>query len=75
MTTLADVLRSVRVAVVADACGLSRRAIYKWIDRGSLPRTEFTGETDYSSRIAKASRGQFSAAEIKRLGKQKLPYD
>ncbi|EFE23119.1 hypothetical protein EDWATA_01864 [Edwardsiella tarda ATCC 23685] len=54
---------------------MSRRAIYKWIDRGSLPRTEFTGETDYSSRIAKASRGQFSAAEIKRLGKQKLPCD
>ncbi|WP_252499240.1 transcriptional regulator, partial [Escherichia coli] len=36
---------TVRVAVVADVCGVSQRAIYKWMDNGKLPRTEYTGET------------------------------
>ncbi|WAG76998.1 hypothetical protein LMK08_16615 [Metapseudomonas furukawaii] len=47
------------VAAVAAACGLSQRAIYKWLTAEALPRTEFTGETDYASRIASlaAARG------------------
>lgn len=28
--TLEDVIKTVRVAVVADVCGVSQRAIYKW---------------------------------------------
>ncbi|MDH4581404.1 hypothetical protein E8F20_05880 [Pseudomonas sp. BN415] len=40
------------VAAVAAACELSQRAIYKWLTAEALPRTEFTGETDYASRIS-----------------------
>lgn len=40
------------VTAVALACGLSPRAIYKWISAGSMPRTEYTGETDYAKKIA-----------------------
>ena len=70
--TLGDILRSVRVSVVAEVCGRTPKAIYKWIERGSLPRTEFTGETEYAEKIAKASGGKFSATQIRRIGKQHL---
>ena len=46
--TFGEVIKSVRVSVVADVCGLTPKAIYKWLERGSLPRTEFTGETEYA---------------------------
>lgn len=53
--TLEDVIKTVRVSVVADVCGVSQRAIYKWMDNGKLPRTEYTGETNYAEKIAHAS--------------------
>ncbi|OZY42200.1 hypothetical protein CJF43_07245 [Pseudomonas fragi] len=37
---------------VAAACQVSPRAVYKWLSAESLPRTEYTGETDYAKRIA-----------------------
>ncbi|AVX90014.1 hypothetical protein PkP19E3_17635 [Pseudomonas koreensis] len=40
------------VPVVALACGKSPRAIYKWLTADCLPRTEYTGETDYAKKIA-----------------------
>ncbi|EPI8964320.1 TPA: Cro/Cl family transcriptional regulator [Escherichia coli] len=70
--TFGEVIKSVRVSVVADACGLTPKAIYKWLERGSLPRTEFTGETEYADKIAKASCGKYSAAQIRRIGKQQF---
>lgn len=42
-------------------CGVSPRAIYKWITADSLPRTDYTGETDYAVRLAKASDGKFAS--------------
>lgn len=33
--TLEDVIKTVRVSVVADVCGVSQRAIYKWMDNGN----------------------------------------
>ena len=59
--TLEDVIKTVRVSVVADVCGVSQRAIYKWMDNGKLPRTEYTGETYFAEKIAHASNGLFSA--------------
>lgn len=70
--TFGEVIKSVRVSVVADACGLTPKAIYKWLERGSLPRTEFTGETEYADKIAKASGGKYSAAQIRRICKQRF---
>ncbi|SEH87217.1 hypothetical protein [Stutzerimonas xanthomarina] len=45
----------------AEICGIRRQAIDKWLARGSLPRTEYTGETNYASRLADASNGDFTA--------------
>lgn len=66
---LGDVIKSVKVSVVAHACGLTPKAIYKWIERGTLPRTEFTGETEYAKRIANASQGKFTELEILEISK------
>lgn len=54
-----------KVPAAAEACGVSVRAVYKWIDRGLLPRTEYTGETDYAYRLAAASGGAFSGDWLK----------
>lgn len=43
------------VPVVAKACGVSPRAVYKWLAAGALPRTDFTGETQHAEKIADLS--------------------
>lgn len=36
------------------ACGVSGKAVMKWAKKGRLPRTEWTGETNYASLILEA---------------------
>lgn len=43
------------VATASSICGVSQRAIYKWLTAGALPRTEYTGETNYAHRLAEAA--------------------
>ncbi|MDU7684750.1 MAG: helix-turn-helix domain-containing protein, partial [Klebsiella grimontii] len=50
--SLGEIIKKIRVPVVAEACGCSPRAIYKWIANGSLPRTDYTEETSYAEKIA-----------------------
>ena len=59
-------------AAAARICGKSPRAIYKWLTAGVLPRTEYTGETNYAEQLAAAAekRGEpFDAAELKESAK------
>lgn len=70
MQTLKDAFDAVGgVSVVADAVGRSERAIYKWIEKNRLPRSEYTGETSYSQAIASHSRGVLTKQQILELGK------
>ena len=43
------------VAKASAACGVSQRAIYKWLAAETLPRTEYTGEINYAARLAAAA--------------------
>ena len=67
VTSLEDAIdKSGGAGAVAGMCGFtSPRAVYKWIANGSLPRTEYTGETDYADRMAKASKGAFTAKQLR----------
>lgn len=65
LLTIKQAIDSVGGAVRAGAiCGVSARAVYKWISSDCLPRTEYTGETCYAEKLAKASGGDFSASEL-----------
>lgn len=67
--TLAEAIKEVGVMAISLACGCSTRSIYKWMKKGSLPRTDFTGETDYAGKIATASQGKFSPEFIKSISR------
>ena len=63
MAALKDAIaQSGGITKASKVCGVSQRAIYKWLATGSLPRTDYTGETNYAERLAAASDGQFTAA-------------
>lgn len=47
-----DATRHGRCAIVAQALGLTPQAVLKWDASGFLPRTEWTGETNYRQVIA-----------------------
>ena len=49
--------------IVASECGVSYQAVLKWMKNG-LPRTEWTGETDYSSVIERLSKSEFSRRRL-----------
>ncbi|AXR28624.1 helix-turn-helix domain-containing protein [Pseudomonas aeruginosa] len=56
------------VSQVAASCEVSPRAVYKWLASGRLPRTDYTGETDYAERICGLARGKgfdLSPAELR----------
>lgn len=46
----------------AKLCGVSLRAVYKWLQKDRLPRTEYTGETRYAETLASNSGDKFDAA-------------
>lgn len=49
----------------ASICGVSRQAVDKWIARGAMPRTEYTGESNHCEALAGASAGAFEASWLK----------
>lgn len=51
-------------SVVGPACGKSYQAVLKWIKAGRLPRTEWTGETDYASVIERLTHGKYTKEKL-----------
>lgn len=49
----------------AKLCGVSARAINKWVAAGRLPRTEYTGETHHAENLERGASGSFTAAWLK----------
>ena len=70
MNSLAHAIAMIGVQKLSKICSVTPQAILKWKKRGRLPRTEWTGETDYASRIEKITNGQ-----IKREDLLQLPWD
>lgn len=57
-------IETVGLCALAKACNVTPQAIYKWQAKGRLPRTEWTGETDYASCIEIATGGRITRAQL-----------
>lgn len=62
--SITSAIEIVGLCKLGKICGVSYQAVKKWEKRGSLPRTDWTGETDYASRIEKATGGQITRAQL-----------
>lgn len=67
MNSLMQVIDEIGVVKVSALCGVSVRAVYKWRKANALPRTDYTGETNYADILAKALKRKVSRAEILRF--------
>jgi len=72
MQNLDEPIKCVGIPEVAKACGVSERAVYKWLKNGFLPKTEFFGKTNYASKIEQLSGGKYQANEMLELSKKNL---
>ena len=64
-TILAKVVREIGGQVMAgDVCGVTAAVIGRWIKQQHLPRTDFTGETDYAGALSEASNRLYSRKYI-----------
>ena len=54
------------LSALAMHCDVTYQAVRKWEKKGRLPRTEYTGETDYAARIAAACREKDQNTNISR---------
>lgn len=54
-------------AALAKVCGINTSAVWRWQQRGKLPRTEWTGETHYAENI-EAATGITKAALLSYVG-------
>lgn len=74
MSALKEAIQDVGGAkAAARACGVSVRAIYKWMAAEALPRTEYTGETNYIARLAQAAEAAGQPFDVERLRKIASP--
>lgn len=58
---------------LARLLGVTYQAVRKWEAKGRLPRTEWTGETDYAAQIDSATEGKvpkalFFVAPVSKVG-------
>ena len=64
MKDLIQIIDEIGAVKVSELCGISVRAVYKWRKANALPRTEYTGETQYANVLATAINNKLSSAEI-----------
>lgn len=69
---IADHISPSSYMTIAKACGVSERAVYKWLKNGFLPKTEFFGKTKYASKIEEISGGKYQASEMLEISKKNL---
>jgi Uncharacterized protein conserved in bacteria, prophage-related len=50
---------------VGRVCGVSGKAVMKWVGSGRLPRTEYTGETTYAQAIEHATNGTVTVEDLR----------
>lgn len=64
MTPLDQAVELLGLQPLARLCEVSYQAVRKWQRAGRLPRTEWTGETDYATRIERATEGKVTRSAL-----------
>lgn len=64
MNALDEAVQLLGLQPLAKLCDVSYQAVRKWQRAGRLPRTEWTGETDYAARIERATEGKVTRAAL-----------
>lgn len=72
MQNLDEPIKGIGIPEVAKACGVSERAVYKWLKNGFLPKTEFFGKTNYAATIEIISKGKYLASDLLELSQKNL---
>ncbi|MDV7458262.1 hypothetical protein R4643_12310 [Acinetobacter baumannii] len=68
MSTIKEIINDAGgVSTVAFVVQLSERSVYKWIEKNCLPRSEYTGESNYSNSIAQLCEN-FNEQQILEIG-------
>jgi len=62
---LEQAIAKVTLAKLAGGVGKTHQAIRKWQRAGRLPRTEWTGETNYAEKISSLCGGQPTVDQLK----------
>lgn len=64
---ISKAIEIVGLCKLAQVCGVKHQSIYRWEAKGCLPRTDWTGETDYASRIEEATKGAVTRDQLLNL--------
>ncbi|MEK8099126.1 helix-turn-helix domain-containing protein [Morganella morganii] len=72
MQNIQEPIKAIGVAEVAKACGVSERAVYKWIANGFLPKTSFFKKLTMRKKSKKSQTEKYQASELLKLSKQQL---
>lgn len=61
---ISKAIKIVGLSKLASVCGIRYQSLQKWEAKGRLPRTDWTGETDYATRIEKATNGAVTRDQL-----------
>lgn len=64
---ISQAIKIVGLSKLAAICGIRYQSLQKWQAKGRLPRTDWTGETDYASRIEEATKGAVTRDQLLNL--------
>ena len=64
---IAAVVELVGLTRLASELGVTPQAIRKWQKAGRLPRTEWTGETEYAIAMERLTCGAVNQVQLKRI--------
>lgn len=70
---ISKAIKIVGLSKLAAACGIRYQSLQKWEAKGRLPRTDWTGETDYARRIEEATKGAVTRDELLNFKRSEEP--
>jgi DNA-binding transcriptional regulator YiaG len=64
MSILEKTVNKIGLIHLSAYLNISHQSVKKWMNKNCLPRTEFTGETQYAQLIEKATGGKIKAKDL-----------